>query len=233
MVFNQRKWPGAGDVDDCWVVSAIQAMHVTAPWLRLVGVKEFRKAAGRPDVQGEANGGQLRHVKLGCEGVFPQWYRAADGPRIRVVAGGTWDQLKDDALEHRPLSVAVVSAKLPARLQFGFGGYHQITVVAKASGRWLVANPLAPAYSRWVEVNPSELRPAVVAYGRDKSGRPGAWYVRFPTDEEMAARYHAVDDDTPFDQDDIDAATAALAADNAELQGRIDSAIDVLDGAEL
>jgi hypothetical protein len=125
-----------------------------------------------------------------------------------------------------------VSAKLPARLQFGFKGYHQISVAVKDDGRWLVANPLAPPYSRWVQVQPEEIRAAVLAYGTAKGGTPGVWAVVFPGDAVMAATLPAHTDTTPFDQEDVDRITAAIAAERDELAGRIDQAQDVLDGAE-
>lgn len=225
MVFSQRKWPGAGDVDDCWVVSGIQAVNVTAPWLRLVSVPAFRRAAGEPDVQGEANGGQLRDIRRGIRTLFPDYADLWDN-----AYGVTWDAFVAHALEHRPLSVAVRSSKLPTRLQFGFGGYHQITIAVKGDGTWLVANPLAEPYARWITVNPVELKPAVMAYGRAQAGASGAWYVVGPTDAEALERYHAIDDTTPFDQEDVDALTAAIAAERDALQGRIDRAVDDLTG---
>lgn len=229
MVFNQVRWPGARDADDCWVLSGgVQCVNATAPWLRLVSVPVFRKAAGRPDVQGRADGGQLDDIKRGVETLWPAWYR--DETRLRVRKQVTWESLREWAEGrpegHRPLSIAVVSAKLPPRLQFGFTGpasYHQLSLVVKSDGRWLVANPLAPVYSRWVEVNPAELRPAVMAYGRARTGQGGAWFVAFPSDELMAPLFAAYDDPTPFDQDDLDQATA-------EYQERIADAVEDLTG---
>jgi hypothetical protein len=231
MVFNQAKWPGARDVDDCWAVSGIQCVNVTAPWLRLVSIPAFRRAAGKPDTTG-ADGGQPEDIKRGVESLFPAWYR--DETRLRIRRQESWESLVTWAQErpegHRPLSIAVVSAKLPTRIQFGFLKLHQLSLVVKGDGTWLVANPLAPVYSRWERINPAELRPAVMAYGRARTGQGGAWFVAFPSDEQMAPLYAAFDDTTPFDQEDVDQLTAAIAAERDELAGRIDAAQDVLDG---
>jgi hypothetical protein len=220
MVFNQRAWPGAGDVDDCWVLSAIQCANAVAPWLRLPSVPVFRKAAGDPD-DGIRDGGTLDEIVRGAETLWPAHFRG----HLTRRRGVPWEAFQRDVILERPVSVAVVSSKLPTRLQFGFGGYHQISVARNARGQWLVANPLAPVYSRWVRVNPAELKPAVMAYGRARTGKLGAWYVVFPDAEMLATLYSGQEDTTPYDQDDIDAATS-------ELRERIDDARDVLDGVE-
>lgn len=224
MVFNQVRWPGAGDVDDCWAVSSIQCVNVTAPWLRLVSVPAFRKAAGNPDKPGPT-GGSLADTVKGVTTIFPVY-----AGRLHVLRGASWTRFVEVAKEHRPLSVAIVAGKLPARLQHGFTGYHRVSVVVKGKGTWLLADPLAPVYSRWATVTPAELRSAIMGYGNAKSGTNGAWAVAFPTDDVMAATYHAQDDDTPFDQADVDRITAALQAERDNLAGRVDAAIDVLDG---
>ena len=229
MVFSQHKWPGIRrDKDDCWAVGTIQCVNTIAPWLRLLGVTAIRKAAGVPDVAARPDGGQPEDIKRAVETLFPAWFR--EETRLRIRRQVTYEELRSWAEGrpegHRPLSIAVVSGKLPTRLQFGFTGptsYHQITLAVKSDGRWLVANPLAPVYSRWVEVNPAELRPAVMAYGRARTGQGGAWFVAFPSAEQMAPLYAAYDDPTPFDQDDVDQATA-------EYQERIADAVEDLTG---
>jgi hypothetical protein len=221
MVFNQVKWPGAGDVDDCWVVSSLQAMNVTAPELRLVSVPTFRVAAGNPDMPGPT-GGSLEDTIQGMVNLFPFY-----AGELRKLKGWTWDDFADLAREHRPMSVAVISGKLPTRLRYGFVGdksFHRITVVVKGAGRWLVANPLAPVYSRWEEVNPLEIKPAIMAYGRHVAGHSGVYAVAFPTDVRMAALLNGMPDDpTPYSQEDLDSATALL-------QEKIDAAKAALEG---
>jgi hypothetical protein len=222
MVFNQIAWPGVGkgDYDDCWVLSSIQCVHAVAPWLRLPSSRAFRKAAGDPD-DGYRDGGTLGEIVKGVETMWPRYFNG----HLTQRRGASWQTFVEDVELERPVSVATISAKLPTRLQFGFGGYHQISVAKNAKGDWLVANPLAPVYSRWVKVQPAEMKAAVMSYGRDKDGRSGAWYVVFPDAEQLAELYWGQEDETPFDQEDIDAATAAL-------RERIDEARDVLDGAQ-
>lgn len=219
MVFNQVKWPGAGDTDDCWAVSALQCCNMVAPWVRLASVTAARAAAGNPDRPGPT-GGNLSDVVQVAEGLYPRYFKG----NLKVMRGARWEDFAAAVERSVPVSVAVVSAKLPTRLQYGFGGFHQITVARNPKGKWVVFNPLAPVYSRPVELrDPVELKPAVLAYGRSKVGTSGAWCVVFPTAEQMAALYFGQVDPTPYDQDDIDAATA-------ELRERIDDAKDVLDG---
>ncbi len=219
MVFNQVKWPQAGDVDDCFVLSALQCCNMVAPWLRLVSVKSARAAAGNPDKPGPT-GGNLADVAQIAENLYPRYFKG----NLKILRGALWSDFTNAVNRSVPVSVAVVSSKLPPRLRFGFDGYHQISVARNRDGSWLVFNPLAPVYSRPIALlDPLELKPAVMAYGRAKVGTSGAWAVVWPTAEQMAALYFGQVDPTPFDQDDLDAATA-------ELQERISDARDVLDG---
>ena len=156
-VFNQQAWPGAGDVDDCWVVSAVQLANVSAPWLTLASVPAFRKAAGDPD-DGKTDGGNLDEIMAGLRGAYP-----SIAPYCRklakVTAALAWALL----LEGRPLSVAVISSALPANLRFGYAGPHQVTLAIK-SDQLYFANPLAPRYSSWIPVSWSALLPALAAH---------------------------------------------------------------------
>lgn len=219
MVFSQRAWPGAGDIDDCWVVADIQALNSVAPWLELVSVPAYRAAAGNPDVQGEADGGQLRDSVRAVRALWPEY-----GATTRARPQVPWSQLLESMNEGRPISLSVVSGELPAELRFGFQGYHRIAMLRTPGGRHLFANPLAPIYSRWIEVDQADIRPAALAYGEAKAGKAVAYGVTFPTLAETIAIYAPAtatpppDDGTPFDQADLDAswnealdaATAAL-----------------------
>lgn len=180
-VFNQVKWPLAGDIDDCWVVSAIQAVNVVAPWLRLPSVKEFRANAGDPD-DGNHDGGNLHEI---VEGITNTWPALAGG-KLNVIRAGTWDELVADLKDHRPVSLAVKSMFLPERLRYGFNGYHQVTMAMKADGSVMFANPLAPVYSRWDElIAPDEVKEAVLRYGADKVGHRSVFAVTVPPEAAM------------------------------------------------
>ena len=218
MVLNQVRWPQAGDVDDCWVVASLQAVNVTFPWLYLHGVTKFRAAAGNPDDPAHADGGNLVQVMAALKALYPT-------VAARRHAGVAWQSFAADALAHHPLSVCVDSALLPTRLQFAFKGRHQVCVVVKADLSVLVANPLAPVYSRWKKTTLSELKPAVLGFGLIKSGTSSAYYVSIPADAEARLTICGKPvDDTPFDQADVDAATS-------DLQAKIDAAQAALDGA--
>lgn len=183
MILAQRSWPGAGDVDDCWVLADLAMVHAVAPWLNLPTVPVYREAAGNPDVQGEADGGQLRHSIDALRSLYPDY-------TWRRIIGGGWAELTGAWLEGRPTSVSLLSSELPSRLRFGFAGFHRVTLVRKADGRLLFANPLAAPYARWLEVEPSDVRTAILAYGRAKSGKPCVYAVTGPTLGEALDTYH-------------------------------------------
>jgi len=209
-VFNQRAWPGAGDVDDCWVLSAIQCVNVVAPWLALPTVPAFRKAAGDPD-DGKNDGGNLAEISLGIRTTWPVL-----AGRLQAQRGVAWATLAGLLLEHRPASIAVVSSKLPPRLRYGFQGLHQVTL-AVSGQQPLLANPLAPPHSRWDRVTLAELQPAILAYGQAKAGKPGAWAVAFPTDAEAIALHPLVAPEHAASRREgysaaLEAAAAAIAA---------------------
>jgi hypothetical protein len=216
MVFNQAKWPGAGDIDDCWVVSAVQAVNVTSPWLRLVGVSVFRKHAQRPDNPDTSDGGRLVHIVRGIEGCYPSL-----SGHVRKMAGVPWSTMLAAAAEGRPLSLAIDSSRLPVDLAFGFRGLHQVTAVEIRPGVVWYANPLARPYSRWLQVTWEDLRAAVMGYGKLRTSEPCAYAVALPTASEALALYSPSMDTTPFDQEDMDDYTAGL-------QAKIDAAREAL-----
>lgn len=182
-VYSQRYWPGAGDIDDCWVVSAEQCQNVLTPDERLPGVPTFRAAAGNPDDPNEPDGGNLAQIVRGIEGCHPR-YKG----KLKRLRGASMDALKGYARERRPVSLAVLSAKLPAKLRYGFDGplsFHQVSILVPRDGVLLFANPLAPPQSRWDETFWAAITPAILAYGRARAGTDGVWAVVFPTEEDM------------------------------------------------
>ena len=174
-VWDQRLYFGVGDTDDCGPVSATQCVHAVAPWLHLVSVKDFRAHAGNPDDPNAPDGFNLAQIVRGTEGAYPDF--AGKLTKLRNV---TWSTFTTEAARHRPMSVAVTSAKLPPRIRFGFAGAHQISLFVKPSGQILCANPLAHAYSRLEPVTWAEMKPAILDYGNG-----GVWAVAYPTEEQM------------------------------------------------
>lgn len=213
MVFSQRTWPGAGDIDDCWVVADLQALNAVAPWLELVSVPLYRDAAGRPDVQGQPDGGQLAHTVRAVRELWPAY-----GARVVARSGVSWTTILEKLNDGRPVSLSIVNGELPARLQHGYTGptsFHRVCIARTPGDRTLIANPLADAYDRWQECDPDVLRTAAYAYGQAKVGRKVAYGVTFPTLDEALAVYHPDTvvppgpDPTPYDQGDLNLAYGA------------------------
>jgi hypothetical protein len=197
MVFNQVRWPEAKDVDDCWVVASIQAVNAVAPWLPLPNVKTFRAAAGDPD-DGKNDGGNVAEILNGIRGVWP----VLTG-HLKPMRQDPWATLVSHLTAGRPVSVAVKSSLLPSRLQFGFGGAHQVCIARKGV-RFLMANPLAPVYSDWIPCNLDELRAAIMGYGELKTGQRSVFGVALPTESE-AFKLH------PLFKAEVEAAAKAAA----------------------
>lgn len=156
-VLNQARWPGAGDVDDCWCLADFQALLAVAPWIVLPGIPAYRAAAGNPDLPGPT-GGTIAHSRRAIRALFPELdIEATDGEMA-------WPALLELVRAGRPASLAVVSGALPPRLQFGFAGKHRVMVWSNGA-ELRVLNPLAPAHSRGLVIEPAALRNAVEAWG--------------------------------------------------------------------
>lgn len=228
LVFSQRYWFGVGDPDECGALSAIQCAHAVAPWLRLPGTKAFRDAARNPDTQGEPNGWSVDTILRGVTGTWPVFE-----DRLVPLRGARFADLRTAAADGRPVSIAVLADLLPPRLSKGVTVPHQVSIVERGDGRLLLANPwVGPRMERWELATWDLIRPAVMAYGEARTGKRGVWAVAFPTAAEMATTYDGYVDDTPYDQADIDAATAAMAQELAELHARIDAAKEILEGGQ-
>lgn len=228
IVLSQRYWFGVGDPDECGALSAIQCAHAVAPWLHLPGTDAFRAAGQNPDTQGEPNGWSVDSIMRGVTGTWPVF----DG-RLLPMRGDRFVQLELYVASGRPVSVAVLANLLPPRLSKGVTVPHQVSIAERPDGRLILANPwVGPKMERWELATWDLIRPAIMEYGKARTGKRGVWAVAFPTALEMASTYDAYVDDTPYDQSDIDAATAAMAAELAELHARIDAAQQILEGGQ-
>src|SRR5262245_45456565 len=206
IAFSQRTWPGHDpnpgdsrpDLDDCWAVSGIQMANVTAPWLRMPSVAAFRNEAGVPDTGKGIEGGRVRNVYRGARGCYP-----SIRDLFTLGDGTPWSAFLRELERHRPLSVSVLSGALPARLQYGFEGRHQVTVAEKG-GRIRIANPLQRAETRWETIGADDLRQAMRAYGRPLNDPEGPMYwVAGPTDAQARETLPGfAEDPTPEDGDD-------------------------------
>ena len=152
-VFSQRSWPGAGDVDDCWVVATIWAAVAAEAAAVRPSVTTFRAAAGDPD-DGQTDGGSLDEVIRGARKVWPAL-------PVRPFASADFDAFLAAVRGGSPASLAVWAGKLPSGLRFGFTKAHQVGIGWDA-GLWLM-NPLAASGARPLAISASALRTAAVA----------------------------------------------------------------------
>ena len=160
-VINQVIYPGVGDTDDCNVITPFWTLIAGGVLKReqLPTVKAFRAAAGVPDEPGQTgltNAQALKAIK-------------ALVPKAKAVGEIlTYTRFVVRLARGNVISLSVDSAKLPARLRFGFFGNHQIGVVYYG-GLLLVANPLASEGSAPLAITEKELRAA--AEGLFNDGR--------------------------------------------------------------
>jgi hypothetical protein len=160
-VISQKTYPGhdpnprdsSPDWDDCWVVATVWAAVASQPDIHRPTIPEYRKHAGDPD-DGIFDGGSLDEVIRGARGSWPD----LDVTRW----DGAWDAFAALVKAGRPASLAVLSAKLPARLRFGFLGAHQVGI-AWTGTTFVVANPLAKDGSAPLPATADELRTAALA----------------------------------------------------------------------
>lgn len=132
---SQVTYPGAGDVDDCWVVATIHAARRSlGAQMLMPTVPEFRAAAGNPDDPNASDGGTLTQI---MEAVPKLW------PQLGVRRYGSRDTADFESyLRHGwTASLAVLSSGLPLSMQHGFKGSHQVSVFYVDGAYWLM-NPL-------------------------------------------------------------------------------------------
>ena len=168
--FSQRTWPKVGDLDDCWLVSAIQCAHAVAPWLPLLDATEFRAHAGRPDRPGHVDGGNVDVILAGMRSAWPAL--AALSTPLR--GSWSWDRVLAAIKSGRPATVCVMSSKLAHG--YGHTGAHQVTYFHEPGVGLRVANPLAPDRSTPTRIATAAARDAAFAYGNGK-----VFAILFPT----------------------------------------------------
>lgn len=155
-VFNQKAWPKVGDTDDCWVLASLQAVHTVAPWLRLPDAKQFRTAAGVPDIEGVDDPGNQKKMARGIRTLFPDL-------KVAPVNDMSFADFAVEVKRGRPAALIVDAGALPLKHRFGFTGIHAITV-AVVRDRWRVMNPLAKPHSKPMKIEQDDLRTAVHAF---------------------------------------------------------------------
>lgn len=184
MVLSQRFSPKVGDIDDCWVLSAIMLAFASLPWLSLPDTKAFREAARDPD-DGVTDGGSQTEIMRGLRRTWPEL-----NGHLHRVDGGTFATMVLALSQNRPVSVAVDSSRLPNPM--GFKGAHRVNLAKTPNGKAWIGNPLASPYAPW-ELLPGgfeDVRDAVMAYGLSSARQErGAWFISGPSPEE-AIRLH-------------------------------------------
>lgn len=132
-VINQVSYPGAGDVDDCWVVATVIAVLDNAEWEVKPSITWARGAANDPD-DGDTDGGTIdetyRMAKRIWRDIPKKKLRNANADTVLGLVKKGWN-----------LSAAVLSSELPAEHRFGFNGLHQVAMEWDEGFR--LANPLA------------------------------------------------------------------------------------------
>lgn len=206
IVFSQRDWTGVGDLDDCWVLSSLQCVNSSAPWLYLPSCPIFRRAAGDPD-DGHNDGGNVAEIRKGVTTLYPEF-----GGKLDALRGSTLVDLRRVLNDGRPVSVALMAGKLPPRLNYGTKNVaHQCTLRQTSKGQLQFANPMVPhTGARWDDIDLGDVRDAILAFGNGK-----VFAVAFPTAEAMAPFYPAVS--TIIDHEAERRAHALIA--EAELRG--------------
>lgn len=160
---SQVGFPGAGDLDECWLVATLTCLKNICPRLALPNARTFRDAAGVPDVQGRDNGGTGYDIGRAFRELYPGL----------PFAGYTftWADFKDRMKPGVVASIAVMSSALPGGLQYGFGGGHRVAVELLPDDTWLFLNPLAKNGTRPQKISQADLRLAAAKFaGAGKIG---------------------------------------------------------------
>jgi len=147
---SQIGYPGAGDIDDCWVVATVWAAIASGQTFTPT-VPQFRAWAQNPDRPG-ATGGTLDHIMRGARGAWP-------GATIRRYASSDWNGFISLLKAGWTASLAVRSSALPSNLRYGFNGLHQIGV-AYQNGSYVIMNPLQSTGSSLHAIDGYDLRTA-------------------------------------------------------------------------
>lgn len=154
-VANQQLWPKAGDTDDCFALATMQAVLAVAPWERMPNIRKFRELAGNPDVPGQPDGGTIRQCAKAIRALWPGL-----GKLITVTEGLLGKGAVLQRIEAGQVGMCFVdSGELPVDQQYGFTGGHAIAVAF--DGQFKIANPLAPAHSRWKAIGRDRLATAI------------------------------------------------------------------------
>lgn len=166
---NQKVYPGAGDVDDCWVVATIQAKGGISPNVPgKPSITTFRNLAGVPDKPG-STGGTRRDVYNGAHACWEK------DPTFAIpYAPIKWEDTLVLLKLGATLSVAVRSGDLPPEYRYGFDGLHQVSL-DWADGKLWIVNPLQPEGSPPKQITGAAVAKAAYSFYHDNK----LWGVMF------------------------------------------------------
>jgi hypothetical protein len=150
----QIGYPGAGDIDDCWVVASVWAANA-AGYSYQPTVPVYRAYARNPDRPGPT-GGTLTHVIRGAKGCYPSAH-------IRRYSSTSWDGFISLLKAGWVASLAIRSSGLPSNYRYGNQGGHQVGV-AYQNGAYFIMNPLQHNGTRPREISGADLLRAARAF---------------------------------------------------------------------
>lgn len=155
-VYNQIRWPGVGDADDCWVIATFWVLVATGVMTRdqLPSVSAYRSAAGVVDRRGRSDGGSNSDTMKALRRVAPR--------AVAKLYSGGFAGFKQLLAKGYIASLSVNSGRLPGYLQFGFKGAHQVAIVLQG-GKFYVMNPLAQQGSALLPISEADLMKAAYA----------------------------------------------------------------------
>ena len=170
-VFNQVSWPGVRfegqpDIDECWVIASYWAT-VAAGWRdkdQLPTIFAFRAACSNPDKPGPTGGTNDDIIRAVRQTM----------PDVSLVSyGGTGDGFVAWLKNKGAIaSLTVNSAYLPAALQFGFKGTHQIGVAWLDGTGLVIMNPLDASGHAPRKIERADLGVAAKGFAND-----GLWHA--------------------------------------------------------
>lgn len=151
---DQRTYPGAGDIDDCWVVATMWAFryqtHMATEALPSIPV--FRDAADNPDKPGPT-GGRNSQIALALNRLYP-------GQPYSRYESTNWTSFMAQLRAGAAASVVTLSSLLPSTMQFNFHGLHRCAVIW-LDGTLVLMNPLQRDGAKLLAITEAQLRRAI------------------------------------------------------------------------
>lgn len=185
LVLSQRVWfkmGGKTDLDDCWILTILQAILAITPWVQIASVARVREWANDPD-DGESDGGNIREIVRAVETGYPE-YKG----KLRKLRGVSWSAFRDEIATGRFVSVALILNKLSPALRDTASDNptpHQV-LIGMVNGQVFLFNPMQDMPERPHRIELAEVKAAILEYGNNL-----VFGVSFPTPREMLPTHPA------------------------------------------